>query len=502
MSDETNWIMLKWANVKIEKVENNNLQTKQIATKDVDFSKTNIQKENVDEPEILKVNSKNIIYFDKKLWKIFIINSPVLFNKIDLDNVKITDTIKIPKVINKHSVKLFFVNNQLIVIWNRYSKKFWWLVTDLVFYKIENWKAKFLRLYDVKWRFKDARIVNNKIYLITDYNFWNVVRKICDKYVYQPIKKDLQILRDNLYKKELDFKEFNEKAKKLYSWQIEKIKNKKELLNDIKNKIKIKNINIYYLKDWKLNVNWKKLPLWVNLIKTDVKNILFLPTKFDKININNLHFNLINIVDLDNKNKSTQYSIFWNISNWQIHMTTKSLYLINNYFENYNWRCPIWMYCILPYYPRWNFTLIHKFWLNWFNLNYVNSQIIPWRPINQYSMDEDNLWNFKIFTKHFYPKKTDLYIFDSGLKLVGKLANIAPWENFKSSRFLEDKVFLVTFKATDPLFVIDLKDIKNPKIIWELKIPWYSLYLHPINFSWNVQYLLWIGQEAKEIYWN
>jgi uncharacterized secreted protein with C-terminal beta-propeller domain len=45
------------------------------------------------------------------------------------------------------------------------------------------------------------------------------------------------------------------------------------------------------------------------------------------------------------------------------------------------------------------------------------------------------------------------------------LRHIAPGEEFKSSRFIQDKAYLVTFKATDPLFVIDLKDIKNPKIL-------------------------------------
>ena len=159
--------------------------------------------------------------------------------------------------------------------------------------------------------------------------------------------------------------------------------------------------------------------------------------------------------------------------------------------------------CIVPYFERGYFTLIHKLSINWFNLKYINSQIIPWKPINQYSMDEDSNWNFRIFTKYDFPKRaTDLYIFNQNLNLEWKLTNIAPGEQFKSSRFIEDKAYLVTFKATDPLFVIDLKDNKNPKIIWELKIPGYSLYLHPLEKTGSIQYLLWIWQEAEEIHWN
>ena len=216
-----------------------------------------------------------------------------------------------------------------------------------------------------------------------------------------------------------------------------------------------------------------------------------------------MKFNLVNIVDIDTKQNPNQYVIFGNMSNGQIHMTTKSLYLVNNYYESTSWKCRPWLMCIMPYYPRWNFTLIHKLSVNWFNLNYVNSQIVPWQPINQYSMDENSNGNFRIFTKYYYPSRaTDLYTFDTNLNLAGKIQGIAKWEDFKSSRFIEDKVYLVTFKATDPLFVIDLKDNKNPKIIWELKIPGYSLYLHPLEKVWNVQYLLWIGQEAQEVHWN
>ena len=227
---------------------------------------------------------------------------------------------------------------------------------------------------------------------------------------------------------------------------------------------------------------------------------MFIPTKLDDISIYDIKFNLINIIDIDTKQNPNQYIIFWNMNNWEIHMTTKSLYLVNNYYESSPWRCWPEFRCFMPYYSRWHFTLIHKLWVNWFNLNYINSQIIPWQPINQYSMDEDNNWNFRIFTKYYYPERaTDLYTFDKELNLEWKIQWIAKWEDFKSSRFIWDKAYLVTFKATDPLFVINLYNNSNPKIVWELKIPWYSLYLHPLEKVWDVQYLLWVWQEAEEI---
>jgi uncharacterized secreted protein with C-terminal beta-propeller domain len=50
---------------------------------------------------------------------------------------------------------------------------------------------------------------------------------------------------------------------------------------------------------------------------------------------------------------------------------------------------------------------------------------------------------------------------------------------------------LVTYQNIDPLFVVDMEDVTNPKIIGELKIPGYSTYLHPYSDAKNgVQYLI------------
>ena len=62
-----------------------------------------------------------------------------------------------------------------------------------------------------------------------------------------------------------------------------------------------------------------------------------------------------------------------------------------------------------------------------------------------------------------------------------------------------DKLFLVTFEQIDPLFVIDLSDDSNPKILWELKMPGYSTYLHP----YDENHIIGIGYDtAENQYWN
>jgi hypothetical protein len=85
------------------------------------------------------------------------------------------------------------------------------------------------------------------------------------------------------------------------------------------------------------------------------------------------------------------------------------------------------------------------------------------------------------------------------MKLKWNLMNIEPGENFKSSRYIWDKLYLVTYQNIDPLFVVDLEDIANPKIIWELKIPGYSTYLHPYSDAKNgVQYLIWLWYSTTD----
>jgi Secreted protein containing C-terminal beta-propeller domain distantly related to WD-40 repeats len=78
-------------------------------------------------------------------------------------------------------------------------------------------------------------------------------------------------------------------------------------------------------------------------------------------------------------------------------------------------------------------------------------------------------------------KHSSVHVLDDNMKLIGSLNGIAPDENIYSSRFVGDKLYLVTFKQIDPFFVIDLSNPKNPTVLGELKIPGYSTYLHPIN---------------------
>lgn len=101
---------------------------------------------------------------------------------------------------------------------------------------------------------------------------------------------------------------------------------------------------------------------------------------------------------------------------------------------------------------------------------------------DQFSMSYDGE-HFRIATTVNKPNGNsgnNLYILDSDMHIVGKVEDLAQGETIKSVRFVENTAYVVTFRQTDPLFVIDLSDPENPKVKGELKMPGFSEYLHPI----------------------
>ena len=77
---------------------------------------------------------------------------------------------------------------------------------------------------------------------------------------------------------------------------------------------------------------------------------------------------------------------------------------------------------------------------------------------------------------------------------VGAVEKIAPGEDIRAVRFDDDRGYVVTFKKTDPLFVLDLYQPAHPKILGELKIPGFSTYIHRID----PEHLLSIGFDADD----
>ncbi len=140
-------------------------------------------------------------------------------------------------------------------------------------------------------------------------------------------------------------------------------------------------------------------------------------------------------------------------------------------------------------------TVIHKINVDKNKIDYKSVGEVPGHVLNQFSMDEFN-GNFRIATTTGEVwngnSLNHIYVLDEDLKIIGKVEDLAHGERIYSARFIGERGYLVTFKKVDPLFVIDLKDSENPKVLGYLKIPGYSDYLHP----YDENHIIGIGKDA------
>ena len=128
-------------------------------------------------------------------------------------------------------------------------------------------------------------------------------------------------------------------------------------------------------------------------------------------------------------------------------------------------------------------TQIYKFDIGDYDIKYLKNASVDGSALNQFSMDEYNGYLRIATTSGNWGENfiNQVYVLNDNLETVGLLKDIAKGERIKSVRFTGNTAYVVTFIQTDPLFVIDLTDVKAPKILGELKIPGYSAYLHPVG---------------------
>ncbi len=195
-------------------------------------------------------------------------------------------------------------------------------------------------------------------------------------------------------------------------------------------------------------------------------------------------------------------------------------------------------------------TVIHRIKIDNGKIDYGSKGEVPGHALNQFSMDENNGYFRIATTTEFYgiapmaetkveqqtvtETKTqqpnvqvistqeekaekvsafpvappmvqrkyimynNVFVLDGSLNVVGKLEALAPDERIYSARFMGDRLYMVTFKRVDPLFVIDLSDPKNPEVLGQLKIPGFSDYLHP----YDDKYVIGIGKETEGNEWG
>jgi len=80
------------------------------------------------------------------------------------------------------------------------------------------------------------------------------------------------------------------------------------------------------------------------------------------------------------------------------------------------------------------------------------------------------------------------------LEQVGVVGGLGKGEQIFSVRYVDDVAYVVTFRQTDPFYVIDLSSPDDMSVLGELKIPGVSNYLHPISDT----LVLGVGQDATD----
>ena len=156
----------------------------------------------------------------------------------------------------------------------------------------------------------------------------------------------------------------------------------------------------------------------------------------------------------------------------------------------------------LEEYEYFEFTVINKVNVNKEDIDPVANGKVPGSIINQFSMDENNDI-FRIATTvsprwSRFSERTkatnNIYTLDEDLEILDELEGLAEDEQIYSTRFIGDRLYMVTFKQVDPFFVIDLSNPNNIKELGKLKIPGFSRYLHP----YDKDTIIGIGQDATE----
>lgn len=154
-------------------------------------------------------------------------------------------------------------------------------------------------------------------------------------------------------------------------------------------------------------------------------------------------------------------------------------------------------------YDYYEYTVINKVSVKGLDIEATANGQAPGYLNNQFSMDEQDgvlrlattvNQRWSSYGKGMTESENIVTTLDEDLRELDMLDGIAKGEQIYSARFMGERLYLVTFRQTDPFFVIDLSSPKNIKMLGELKVPGFSRYLHP--YDENI--IIGLGRDATE----
>jgi hypothetical protein len=123
---------------------------------------------------------------------------------------------------------------------------------------------------------------------------------------------------------------------------------------------------------------------------------------------------------------------------------------------------------------------------------YAGAGSVPGYVLNQYALSE---WKGDLRVATTSGDSSTVYVLRrSGgtLRQVGSVGGLGKGQRIYAVRFDAGAGYVVTFRQTDPLYTLDLRDPAHPAVAGELEINGYSAYLHPLGNG----RLIGVGQEA------
>ncbi|MBN4046273.1 beta-propeller domain-containing protein [Nitrosarchaeum koreense] len=447
-----------------------------------DYSTTNVQVANVDEPDYIKNDSKYVYIVSR--------NTLTIIDAYPAENAKVI--LKIALDIESQYIQNMFLNeDRLVIFYNGQSddevipqfdfipRRSYSSVTHALIVDVsDKEKPTILKDYSIDGNFKDARMIGNYAYFVTN-NYIN------HQYPRLPVilEDSIRIMTpDAFYFDNIEeFSNFNTiTAIDIFGDTI----NSETFLMGNTGAFYVSEDNVYLTyQQYMPNTFYENsaqnrffdviVPLLPNEIQNEIKliqNDSSLSSSTQWMQISELMQKSYNEMDKNEKEK-----LFEKIKN-----------ALNEYDVKIQ--------------EDTRKTIIHKISIDEEKIKYVAKGEVPGRLLNQFSMDQSGdrfrvATTTEIYTQYDGTiRSNSVYVLDEKLDIVGQLEDIAPEESIFSARFMGDRLYLVTFQQIDPFFVIDLST-DTPKILGELKIPGFSNYLHPFD----EEHVIGVGRDTKEM---
>ena len=464
-----------------------------------DYSQTNVQVKGVDEADFVK-NDDRYIYMiaDNKL---------VIIDGFDAKNSKIISTTNIDTNSNSNyygnpNVRdLFLNNNKVIVFVDKYEPSLYFDKYNIqpietsrqntvayIYDVSDRINPKLVEQFTVTGSYYDSRMIGDIVYVITQEGLYN-----WQYYDGPMVSYAKTVIRPSIYY--FDNPEQNYQMNTITSIDISKdsVVDSKSLMLGYGNALMVSENNIYiaYQKQqmwcwgWRCaqqNTDNKErfMTVVVPLLEGDIKDKV--QTILDKKLSDDEEWTQIS------QELSTFYTGLKNDTELQDRYQTM-FGKIQDALNEYDAKKAI----------ENSKTVIHRISIKNGAIEYQSKGEVDGRLLNQFSMDESNN-NLRVATtvdlwlNNGRVEYNNVYVLDDGMNVIGSLTNLASNESIYISRFMGDKLYIVTFKQVDPFFVIDLSEPTAPKVLGYLKIPGYSSYLHPISDN----LILGVGKETGE----